>query len=181
MGSILLVCLLLAFLGKDTHPFSASHHQYTLDFKKWCQKNDKYTTERPVRRRPAEFVSKQNMAEIAAQRWLYYNVVMFESTRWGGRGVYFKKQNFKGMTKRLLLRGDYSTVLWCLKAKCVEGGILLRAKLWRYDRDYCSEVITLQCYDVWKHSVGERHSFKEQNLRYDKEIIVQRWLQCCDV
>ena len=68
MGSILLVCLLLAFLGKDTHPFSASHHQYTLDFKKWCQKNDKYTTERPVRRRPAEFVSKQNMAEIAVQR-----------------------------------------------------------------------------------------------------------------
>ena len=130
MGSILLVCLLLAFLGKDTHPFSASHHQYTLDFKKWCQKNDKYTTERPVRRRPAEFVSKQNMAEIAAQRWLYNNVVMFESTRWGGggRGVYFKKQNFKGMTKRLLLRGDYSTVLWCLKAKCGEGGILLKSK-----------------------------------------------------
>ena len=44
---------------------------------------------------------------------------MFESTGWwggeggGGRGegVYFKKQNFKGMTKRLSLRGDYSTVL----------------------------------------------------------------------
>ena len=66
-GSILLVCLFF-FLGKDTHPFSASHHQYTLDFKRWCQKNVKYKTERPVRRRPAEFVSKHNMADIVSQR-----------------------------------------------------------------------------------------------------------------
>lgn len=54
--------------GKDTHPFGASHHQYTLNFKRWCQKNDKFKTERPVRRRPAEFVSKQNMTDIIAQR-----------------------------------------------------------------------------------------------------------------
>ena len=64
----LLVCLFVFFLGKDTHPFSASHHQYTLDFKRWCQKNNKYKTERPVRRRPAEFVSKHNIADIVSQR-----------------------------------------------------------------------------------------------------------------
>ena len=74
---------------------------------------------------------------------------MFESTGWwGGRGegVYFKKQNFKGMTKRLSLRDDYSTVLWCLKAQCV-----------------------CVC-------VCGGHSFKEQNFEDTIEIIAQRWL-----
>ena len=141
----LLVCLFF-FLGKDTHPFSASHHQYTLEFKRWCQKNNKYKTERPVRRRPAEFVSKHNIADIVSQRWLYYNFAMFESTRWGGE-VYFS-----------------------------------RAKLQRYDRGYHSEVITLQCCDVWKHSVGggtfKMQDFKIWQRDYHSEVII---LQCCDV
>lgn len=51
-------------LGKDTHPFSAGHHHYTLHFKEWCQENDVHRTKRSVRRRPAEFVSKENMKDI---------------------------------------------------------------------------------------------------------------------
>ena len=57
-----------SFLGKDTHPFSAGHHHYTLYFKDWCQQNDVHRTKRPVRRRPAEFVSKEKMKDIIVQR-----------------------------------------------------------------------------------------------------------------
>ncbi|XP_073253275.1 protein mono-ADP-ribosyltransferase PARP12-like [Porites lutea] len=53
---------------KDSHSFSVSHRQYTLYFKGWYQQNDANKTKRPVRRRPAEFVTKQNMDEIIAQR-----------------------------------------------------------------------------------------------------------------
>ena len=53
-----------SFVGKDTHAFSAGHHRYTLHFKEWCQQNDVYKTKRPVRRRPAEFVSKENMKDF---------------------------------------------------------------------------------------------------------------------
>ena len=53
-----------SFVGKDTHPFSAGHHHYTLHFKEWCQQNDVHKTKRTVRRRPAEFVSKENMKDI---------------------------------------------------------------------------------------------------------------------
>ena len=62
------VLVWIFILGKESHSFSAGHHQYTLHFKKWYQKNDVHKTNRPVRRRPAEFVSKQNMQHIA-QRW----------------------------------------------------------------------------------------------------------------
>lgn len=54
---------------KDSHSFSASHHKYTLYFKGMYQQNDTHRTKRPVRRRPAEFVNKQNMKDIA-QRYL---------------------------------------------------------------------------------------------------------------
>ena len=49
----------------DCHSFSASHHRYTLYFKGWYQQNDVHKTKRPVRRRPADFVTKQNMKDIA--------------------------------------------------------------------------------------------------------------------
>lgn len=53
-----------SFAGKDTHAFSAGHHHYTLHFKEWRQQNNVHKTKRPVRRRPAEFVSKENMKDI---------------------------------------------------------------------------------------------------------------------
>ena len=56
---------LFFFLEKDCHSFSASHHRYTLSFKGWYQQNDVHKTKRPVRRRPADFVTKQNMKDIA--------------------------------------------------------------------------------------------------------------------
>ena len=49
----------------DCHSFSASHHRYTLYFKGWYQQNDVHNTKRRVRRRPADFVTKQNMKDIA--------------------------------------------------------------------------------------------------------------------
>ena len=49
----------------DCHSFSASHHRYTLNFKGWYQQNDVHKTKRLVRRRPADFVTKQNMKDIA--------------------------------------------------------------------------------------------------------------------
>ena len=56
---------LFFFVDKDCHSFSASHHHYTLYFKGWYQQNDVHKTKRPVRRRPADFVTKQNMKDIA--------------------------------------------------------------------------------------------------------------------
>ncbi|KAJ7379580.1 polymerase, member 12 [Desmophyllum pertusum] len=53
---------------KDSHSFSASHHKYTLYFKGWYQQNDVHKTKRPVTRRPAEFVNKQNMKDISQRR-----------------------------------------------------------------------------------------------------------------
>ncbi|XP_015760439.1 PREDICTED: poly [ADP-ribose] polymerase 12-like [Acropora digitifera] len=62
-------CLEKEFVeGKESHPFSASHHQYTLYFKKMCQRNNVYKTERSVTRRPADLVTKENMKEIAQKR-----------------------------------------------------------------------------------------------------------------
>ena len=72
--------IIVIFLSEiESHSFSASHHKYTLFYKEWYQKNDVYKTQRPVRRRPAEFVTKQNMKDIA-QRYLndfqFYKVVL---------------------------------------------------------------------------------------------------------
>ena len=53
------------FLGKKEHSFSASHHRYTLNFKKMYQRNDVHKTKRLVRRRPADLVTKQNMKDVA--------------------------------------------------------------------------------------------------------------------
>lgn len=64
------------FLGKESHPFSASHHQYTLYFKKMCQRNNVYKTERSVTRRPADLVTKENMKEIA-QKYVMVQICIF--------------------------------------------------------------------------------------------------------
>ena len=68
--------LLFCFLGKESHPFSASNHQYTLYFKKMCQRNDVYKTKRSVRRRPADLVTKENMKEIA-QKYVIIQCMFF--------------------------------------------------------------------------------------------------------
>ena len=68
---------LLCFLGKESHPFSASHHQYTLYFKKMCQRNNVYKTERSVTRRPADLVTKENMKEIAQKYVMVQNCTFF--------------------------------------------------------------------------------------------------------
>ncbi|XP_068754720.1 protein mono-ADP-ribosyltransferase PARP12-like [Montipora capricornis] len=54
--------------GNEKHSFSASHHSYTLYFKRMYQQNDVHKTKRPVRRRPADLVTKQNMKELAQKR-----------------------------------------------------------------------------------------------------------------
>ena len=58
-------CLWSFLLGNDCHSFTALHQRYTLYFKGWYQQNDVHKTKRLVRRRPAEFVTKQNMKDIA--------------------------------------------------------------------------------------------------------------------
>ena len=68
--------LLFCFLGKESHPFSASNHKYTLYFKKMCQRNDVYKTKRSVRRRPADLVTKENMKEIA-QKYVMIQCMFF--------------------------------------------------------------------------------------------------------
>lgn len=74
-------------------------------------------------------------------------------------------------------------MLSCLKAQGGRGGVLLKSKILKIcQRNYHSEVIVLQCGDVWKHSVGGS-TFKMQDFKiwqrdYHSEVII---LQCCDV
>ena len=56
---------LFSFLDKDFYSFSALNQSYTVYFNRWYQQNDVNKTKRPVRRRPAEFVTKQKMKDIA--------------------------------------------------------------------------------------------------------------------
>ena len=72
---------------------------------------------------------------------------------WGG--ILFKSKTSK-IWQRLSLRGDYSAMLSCLKAQGGGGGVLLKSKILKIcQRNYHSEVIVLQCCDVWKHMVGD--------------------------
>ena len=47
---------------------------HTTHFKGWYQQNDVYKTKRPVRRRPADFVTKGNMHDVAQRCLAYLNI-----------------------------------------------------------------------------------------------------------
>ena len=99
-------CSFLLNLGNDSHPFSASHHKYTMYFKLWHQQNDKHGTLRCVRRRP-EFVSKEGMVEIA-KRYIQCNIytgnVSFQTLTVTVAGFCVRSQNLERVC--IVLLGD---------------------------------------------------------------------------